>query len=274
MASRIDTTFARLRQQRRAAFVAYLGAGDPNLQTTPELVLALEEAGADLVELGVPFSDPLADGVVNQQSADRALRAGATTRGVLDAVAAIRTRSEIPIVLFTYLNPVYAFGFEAFHDAASEAGADGILVLDLPPDEAARNRELLNHRGLQQIRLVAPTTPPERIPLITAGAEGFLYYVSRAGVTGVQDALAGDLGPQVAALKAHTDVPVCVGFGIHRPDQAAAVARLADGVVVGSALVKVVEQNQHARDLPQRLRDFAAPLVAATHQEEKLNGAT
>lgn len=263
--SRLDTTFARLREQGRAAFVAYLSAGDPNLKTTPDLVVALEDAGADIVELGLPFSDPLADGVVNQMAADRALRAGTTTRGVLLAIEEIRRRSSIPLVLFTYLNPVFVFGFESFHDAASAAGADGILTLDLPPDEAARNRELLNHRGLQQIRLVAPTTPPERLPTVVRDAEGFIYYVSRAGVTGAQDSLADNIAGQVAAIKAHTSVPVCVGFGIHRPDQAAAVARAADGVVVGSALVKIVEQNQSAPDLARRLRDFAAPLAEAAH---------
>ena len=263
--SRIDQTFARTRAANRAAFVAYLSAGDPDLPTTPALVAALEAAGADIIELGLPFSDPLADGVVNQMAADRALRAGATTRGVLQTIETIRKTTQIPIVLFTYLNPVYNYGFEAFHRDAASAGADGILALDLPPDEAARNHEMLRHEGLQQIRLIAPTTPPERLPLIASQAEGFIYYVSRAGVTGVQDNLSTDIGPQVAAIKAHTDVPVAVGFGIHRPDQAAAVARSADGVVVGSALVRIVEQNAGAKDLPQKLHDFAAPIAAAIH---------
>ena len=263
--SRIDQTFAKTRAANRAAFVAYLCAGDPDLQTTPALVAALEAAGADIIELGLPFSDPLADGVVNQMAADRALRAGATTRGVLRAIEAIRKTSDIPIVLFTYLNPVYTYGFESFHRDAANAGADGILALDLPPDEAAVNRELLRHEGLQQIRLIAPTTPAERLPLIAGQAEGFIYYVSRAGVTGVQDDLATDIGAQVAAIKAHTEVPVAVGFGIHRPDQAAAVARAADGVVVGSALVRIIEQNPGAEDLPQKLHDFTAPLATAIH---------
>jgi tryptophan synthase alpha chain len=263
--SRIDQTFAKTRAANRAAFVAYLSAGDPDLQTTPALVAALEAAGADIIELGLPFSDPLADGVVNQMAADRALRAGANTRGVLRCIEAIRMTTEIPIVLFTYLNPVYTYGFEAFHRDAARAGADGILALDLPPDEAAVNRELLRHEGLQQIRLIAPTTPAERLPLIAGQAEGFIYYVSRAGVTGVQEDLATDIGAQVAAIKAHTDVPVAVGFGIHRPDQAAAVARAADGVVVGSALVRIIEQNSGAVDLARKLHDFAAPLAAAIH---------
>lgn len=265
MPSRLDTTFARLREQRRSAFVAYLCAGDPTLERTPALVAALEAAGADIIELGLPFSDPLADGMVNQMAADRALKAGATTAGVVEVVKEIRATSEIPIVLFTYLNPVYAYGFERFHQDAAAAGADGILTLDLPPDEAARNQELLNHQGLQQIRLIAPTTPEDRLPTLTDGAEGFIYYVSRAGVTGVQDSLAEGLEEQVAAVRRHAKVPVCVGFGIHRPDQAAQVAAAADGVVVGSALVRLVEEHGGAGDLPERLTAFAEPLARAVH---------
>lgn len=261
--SRIDTTFARARAENRAAFVAYLCAGDPNLESTPALVAALEAAGADIIELGLPFSDPLADGVVNQLAADRALRAGATTRGVLRMIERIRSVSEIPLVLFTYLNPVYTYGYEAFHRDAASAGADGILPLDLPPDEALQNRELLKHEGLQQIRLIAPTTPADRVPAITARAEGFIYYVSREGVTGVQNDLAVDLDKQVAAIKQHTSVPVAVGFGIHKPEQAASVARAADGVVIGSAIVRTVEANQSAPDLPDKLHAFAAPLAKA-----------
>ena len=261
--SRIDTTFARARTENRAAFVAYLCAGDPDLESTPALVAALESAGADVIELGLPFSDPLADGVVNQMAADRALKAGATTRGVLRMIERIRKTSDIPLVLFTYLNPVYTYGFESFHRDAASAGADGILSLDLPPDEADRNREFLNHTGLQQIRLIAPTTPPERVPVITARAEGFIYYVSREGVTGVQNDLAVDLDRQVAAIKEHTSVPVAVGFGIHQPAQAASVAKAADGVVIGSAIVRVIEANQEAKDLPSRLHAFAAPLAEA-----------
>jgi len=268
--SRIDDTFSRLDAGNRAAFVAYLCAGDPDLERTPDLVLALEKAGADIIELGIPFSDPLADGVVNQSAADRALKAGATTRGVLDSIRRIRERSSVPLVLFTYLNPVYTYGYEEFHRDAAAAGADGILALDLPPDEAACNAELLRHEGLQQIRLVAPTTPAERLPLIAAQAEGFIYQVSREGVTGVQDGLSDAIGPQVAALKQHTKVPVCVGFGIHRPEQAAAVARVADGVVVGSALVRLVEQHGTDPDLAERLGEFAAPLAEAIHHARLL----
>lgn len=261
--SRIDTTFARLKQENRAAFVAYLAAGDPTLEQTPALVAALEAAGADIIELGLPFSDPLADGVVNQMAADRALKAGATTRGVLRMIEQIRRVSEIPLVLFTYLNPVYTYGYQEFHRDAAAAGADGILPLDLPPEEADCHSELSQHVGLQQIRLIAPTTPAARIPVITGRAEGFIYYVSREGVTGVQDSLAVNLEAQVAAIKAHTNVPVCVGFGIHTPAQAISVARAADGVVIGSAIVRTIEQNQNAPDLADKLYAFAAPLAEA-----------
>ena len=261
--SRIDTTFARLKQENRAAFVAYLAAGDPTLEQTPALVAALEAAGADIIELGLPFSDPLADGVVNQMAADRALKAGATTRGVLRMIEQIRRVSEIPLVLFTYLNPVYTYGYQEFHRDAAAAGADGILPLDLPPEEADCHSELSQHVGLQQIRLISPTTPAARIPVITGRAEGFIYYVSREGVTGVQDSLAVNLEAQVAAIKAHTNVPVCVGFGIHTPAQAISVARAADGVVIGSAIVRTIEQNQNAPDLADKLYAFAAPLAEA-----------
>jgi len=266
MANRIDATFARLRDEKRAAFVAYLCAGDPSPERTPELVAALEAGGADIVELGLPFSDPLADGLVNQMAADRALKAGTTTQKVLEMIAAIRQRSEIPLVLFTYLNPVYTYGYEAFFRDAAAAGADGILPLDLPPDEAIRNGELSHATGLQQIRLIAPTTPAERIPLLAETAEGFIYYVSREGVTGVQDALATDLDAHVESIRAHTDVPVCVGFGIHTEAQAAAVARGADGVVIGSAIVRMIAEQGKVSDLADRLRDFVAPLAKAIHE--------
>ena len=191
--NRIDSTFSRLREQKKAAFVAYLCAGDPSFEITLDLVLALEKAGADVVELGLPFSDPLADGIVNQLAAQRALEGGATTAGVLDLVREIRSHSQIPLVLFTYLNPVYTYGFERFHAEASAAGADGVLLLDLPPDEASINPELTGTHGLKQIRLVAPTTPPDRMRELGARAEGFIYYVSREGVTGARSDLASDI---------------------------------------------------------------------------------
>jgi tryptophan synthase alpha chain len=216
-ANRIDARFAELRSAGKKAFVAYVCAGDPSLDATIDIVLALERAGVDVVELGVPFSDPLADGVVNQMAADRALKAGASTPGVLDMIRRLRERSQVPLVLFTYLNPVYTYGYERFHVDAAAAGADGVLVLDLPPDEAAQNAELKPAPQLRHIQLIAPTSPPERIADIARSAEGFVYYVSRLGVTGAQAEIATGIAEQVAIIRNATQVPVCVGFGVSNP---------------------------------------------------------
>ena len=262
-ANRLDSCFARLRSADQRAFVAYICAGDPTLEATVDVVLALERAGVDVVELGLPFSDPLADGVVNQMAADRALKAGATTAGVLEMIRRVREKSQIPLVLFTYLNPVYAYGYERFHHDAAAAGADGILVLDLPPEEAEENVELKPVPDLHHIQLIAPTSPPERIARIARSAEGFIYYVSRLGVTGAQTEIAGGIAEQVAEIRRVTRVPVCVGFGVSNPEQAAAVAAMADGVVVGSAIVKLIEKTGASTELAAGVENFVAPLVAA-----------
>ena len=261
--NRIDQRFKEFRAAGKKGFVAYIAAGDPTLEKTRDIVLELEKCGADIIELGVPFSDPLADGIVNQMAADRALRAGTTTLKVLELIKDIRKTSQVPIVLFTYLNPVYTYGFEKFHEDASAAGADGVLVLDLPPDEAALNVELIEGAGLRHIRLIAPTTPPERIKLIAQRAQGFIYYVSREGVTGAQSTLATGIGEQVQLIQAASPTPVAVGFGISSPDQARTVATMADAVVVGSAIVKLIEKHGNAPDLASKLRDFVKPLVDA-----------
>lgn len=261
--NRIDACFASLKAEGKRAFVAYVCAGDPSLDATVEIVKGLEAAGADVVELGLPFSDPLADGVVNQMAADRALRHGASTTKVLSMIRRIRAVSQIPLVIFTYLNPVYAYGYERFHQDAAAAGADGVLVLDLPPDEAALNAELKPPSELRHIRLIAPTTPRERVPLIAKQAEGFIYYVSREGVTGMQTTVATGIGEMVSAIQAASPVPVCVGFGISTPEQARAVAGMADGVVVGSAIVKLIEQNGSSPGLAARVAAFVKPLVDA-----------
>ncbi|MDZ4290011.1 MAG: tryptophan synthase subunit alpha [Prosthecobacter sp.] len=262
-ANRLDTRFAELRAANKRAFVAYICAGDPTMDATVEIVLALERAGADVVELGVPFSDPLADGVVNQLAADRALKAGASLPKVLEMIRSLRTRSQIPIVLFTYLNPVYAYGYARFHHEAAAAGADGVLVLDLPPDEAAENVELKATPELHHIQLIAPTSPPARIADIARQAQGFVYYVSRLGVTGQQTEIAAGIADQVEIIKAATDVPVCVGFGVSSPEQAAQVAAMADGVVVGSAIVNLIAKNGASPDLAQKVEAFVKPLVDA-----------
>jgi tryptophan synthase alpha chain len=261
--NRIDDAFGRLREHRQAAFVAYVCAGDPSLGATRDLVLGLDSAGVDIVELGLPFSDPLADGIVNQLAAQRALEGGATAARTLALVREIRESSEIPLVLFTYLNPVYAYGFDRFHADAAAAGVDGILLLDLPPDEAVANPELAGSHGVKQIRLIAPTTPPSRMRELASRAEGFVYYVSREGVTGAQSTLAEGIAENVGIIRSASRVPVCVGFGISTPEQAAAVARSADGVVVGSAIVRIIEANAGGSDLVARVTGFVRPLVEA-----------
>lgn len=274
MESRIDRLFEHLRQERRAAFIAYVCGGDPDPGRSLEILRALAVAGVDVVEIGVPFSDPLADGVVNQMAAERALKTGASLASTLQLVRDFRRDHDTPLVLFTYLNPIYTYGFERFQADALEAGADAVLLLDLPPDEARLNAELQapDGRRLQSIRLIAPTTPIDRARTLAAGAEGFIYYVSREGVTGEQTELAQGLDDKVAALKAVTAVPVAVGFGISNPDQAANVARAADGVVVGSAIVRVIEQNAAAPDVAEKVAAFVRPLVAATRHARDTAG--
>jgi tryptophan synthase alpha chain len=266
--NRIDSTFRDLSGRGRKAFVAYITAGDPNPARTPELVWALERAGADVVELGVPFSDPLADGVVNQLSAQRALEAGTRTADVLKIVRSVRTQSQVPIVLYTYFNLLCAYGLERFCIHAADAGVDGLLVLDLPPEESQGDKAVGSRLGdgrLRRISLVAPTTPPERLSQVLEKASGFVYYVSREGVTGMQDQIAASIGAKIDLLRKSTALPLCVGFGISNPEQARAVARQADGVVVGSALVNRIAEWGKDADLPAKLEAFARPLAEAIH---------
>jgi tryptophan synthase alpha chain len=259
MQNRITECFAVLRSRNEKAFIAYIVAGDPDLPRTVDLALALEKAGTDILELGVPFSDPLADGLVNQLAAQRALEAGVTVQGVLECVRQIRRRSQIPIVLYTYMNPIFQFGFERFHREASDAGVDGLLLLDLPPEE-----DLDGHSaGPLHIRLIAPTTPPARIEKICARAAGFIYYVSREGVTGVQSGVASSVGERIAQIRRATKLPIAVGFGISNAEQAREVARFADAIVVGSAIVQKIQETSAASDMPERIGQFVQPLVAA-----------
>ena len=264
-ANRIDDAFAALRATRKKAFVAYIAAGDPSLAQTSRLAFALEAAGVDILELGVPFSDPLADGTVNQAAATRALAAGTTCAGVLRCVREMRADGlRMPVVLYTYLNPVYAFGFDRFLAEAAAAGVDGLLLLDLPPDEAERNAELRRRpEGLRLIRLVAPNTPPDRVRLIAAAAEGFVYFVSREGVTGERASVAASIEERVAAIRAATPLPVVVGFGISNPEQARQAAQSVDGVVVGSAIVRRIGELGAEPELAARIADFVRPLVSA-----------
>ena len=266
--NRIDRKFRELKARGQKAFVAYITAGDPNPETTPELVWALERAGADIVELGVPFSDPLADGVVNQLSAQRALEAGTTTQRVFEILQAVRAQSQIPIVLYTYFNLIYAHGIERFCLHAHQAGADGLLVLDLPPEESVGDSGIGSRLGdgsLRRISLVAPTSPAERISKILEKATGFVYYVSREGVTGMQEHVATSISSRIDLLRQQTKLPICVGFGISTPEQARTVAQQADGAVVGSVLVNRIAEWGADKDLPQKLENFARPLAQAIH---------
>jgi tryptophan synthase alpha chain len=262
--NRIDATFAKLREEGRAAFVAYVCAGDPDLETTLRIVRDFAAWGVDVMELGVPFSDPMADGTVNQLASERALAAGATVCGVLDLVRRIRAESGIPVVLYTYMNPVYAYGFSRFLEDARAAGVDGLLLLDLPPEEQDANEELQGATDLRFIRLVAPTTPEPRIARIAARSEGFLYYVSREGVTGERRDVASDLEARLEEIRRHAKVPVVVGFGVSAPEHAAAIAAHADGVVVGSAIVRQIAAGGDVADLMRRLEETVVPLVRAT----------
>ncbi len=265
MRNRIDSCFAELQAAKRKAFVAYITAGDPSLDCTIDLVLAMEESGVDIVELGVPFSDPLADGIVNQMAAQRAIEAGATLPKLLETIATIRSQSDIPLVLFTYLNPLFQFGLDRFEVAALEAGVDGLLVLDLPPDEDIAPARDPGHAYLARIRLIAPTTTAERLPTLTRSGSGFIYCVSREGVTGEQQTVSDSIASRVAEIKATTPLPVVVGFGISTPEQAATVAGSADGVVIGSAIVKQIATHGADSDLPKRIQDFLKPLAKAIH---------
>lgn len=263
--NRIAARFAANRAEGRKSFVAYLSAGDPHLDATVELACAFAAAGVDVLELGVPFSDPMADGVAIQASYERALQAGATTRGVLDAVRRIRARSQIPLLLFTYLNPVLAYGVEAFARDAAAAGADGVLLLDLPPEQDPAMLRTLQDAGLATVCLAAPTTTAARRKYLARNSRGFLYYICRLGVTGERAELPRDLGKRVGELKRAADIPVCIGFGISSPEQAAEAARHGDGAVVGSHLVKLVERHGASPDLVRLVAARAGELAAAVH---------
>lgn len=261
--NRIVERLAQLRRDRRKGLVVYIGAGDPDLEATHQLALAFDRAGVDVLELGVPFSDPLADGLVNQLAAQRGLKSGTTPAKLLATVAAIRRESGIPIVLYIYFNLVHKIGLERFIAEAARAGVDGLLVLDLPPEEADHYETLMAGAGLCNIYLVAPTTPEARIELIAKRAAGFIYYVSREGVTGMQANVADTIGAMTAKIRAHTALPVAIGFGVSTPEQARTVAAFGDAVVVGSAIVNQIAEHGGTPDLVQRVGKFVESLAMA-----------
>lgn len=264
MSTRIARKFAELKARDERALVAYITAGDPTPARTTSLVLALERAGADIIELGVPFSDPTADGPVIQRAAERALKAGTTVAGILEIARRIRQKSEIPLMLFTYLNPALRYGFERLSIEAKEAGIDGCLLTDLSVEEAGAYVRQMREVGLDTVFLAAPTSTPARLELVAKYSTGFVYLVSRTGVTGVQDRVSASVAPMVEALRAKTDSPLAVGFGISRREHVEALRPSVDGVVVGSAIVKLIEAYGQGPELEERVEELVRDLKQGT----------
>jgi tryptophan synthase alpha chain len=260
--SRLETRFSSLQAEHSKALVTFITAGDPNLAVTEEIIYLLEEAGADVIELGVPFSDPMADGPTIQLSSERALASGTTLHAILELVTSVRKRSQIPIILMGYLNPLFAYGYDRFCRDAVCAGVDGVLVVDMPPEESRELTIPARHYGLDVIFLLTPTSDAERIAIVKRLGSGFVYYVTVTGVTGARASVSVSLAQELARVKQGILLPIMAGFGISTPEQAAEVAKLADGVVVGSAIVKLFE-NYCDEELKQRLRHYVAELKRA-----------
>ena len=262
MSERIAAAFRGARSAGRPAFIPFITAGDPDLAATRAIVFALARAGADVIEIGVPFSDPIADGIVLQRAAERALRGGTTLARILDLVGDLRREGSPPLVLFTYFNPIHRLGMETFALRAEAAEVNGVLITDLPPEEAQAMRQSLDPRHIDRIGFVAPTSTPARIRMIAADSGGFLYVISRAGVTGARADLPPGLAEQVAGVRAAAgSLPIAVGFGISSREQMRAIAAFADGVVVGSALAKVIEEAGARADLPRQVEQFCRTLL-------------
>jgi tryptophan synthase alpha chain len=258
---RLAQTFARCRSEGRPAFVSYVCAGDPDVATSKSILASLAQAGADILEVGVPFSDPLADGLTNQLAAQRALEGGMTFNHLLEIIRDTRAITDKPIILYCYYNLLFSFGIESYCEKAKAAGIDGLLVLDCPPEEAGELIAASKKFSLANVFIIAPTTPPARMALIAKHASGFIYYVSREGVTGERSELAQNLQSAVKEIKKHTDLPICVGFGISTAAHVKAIGEIADGVVVGSALVNVIaahkdNRSQAAAAIGQKVREL------------------
>jgi len=266
LANRIDATFEKLRARGEKALITYIMAGDPSLQETEALVMELEKHGSDIVELGVPFSDPIADGPVIQQAADRALRGGTTLRKILGMVAGLRRRTQIPLVLMAYYNTIDAFGIPAFCREATAAGVDGLIVPDMPPEEASALREASAEAGGPLlVFLLAPTSTPARRAAVARQSRGFIYYVSLTGITGAKLTDLADVRRNVEQIRRVTRTPIAVGFGIATPQDAAQVADVADGVIVGSAIVRQIGEHHQEPDLLDRVGSLVRSLKAAMH---------
>lgn len=259
--SRIAETFTQLKLNKRGGFIPFLTAGDPDLATTEKLIVALAENGADIIEVGVPFSDPVADGIVIQRASERALKQGVTLANVLTCIAAAQRKIKVPVVLFSYFNPLLQYGIERLADDAKAVGVDGVLVTDLIPEEAAEFNRVLEAQAIDPIYLVAPTTSDKRLKIIAGRARGFIYAVSRAGVTGARSEASTDAEKLVSRVRAVSDLPVAVGFGVSTAEQVREVWRYADAAVVGSAIVREIQQQANESDLVARIGDFTCQLT-------------
>jgi tryptophan synthase alpha chain len=259
---RLSKKFAAGKAEGRPTLVAYLTAGDPTPEHTVELALALERGGAGLIELGVPFSDPIADGPVIQRASDRALHAGTNVAKVLDIAAGIRAKSDVPMILFSYLNPLLRYGLDALCAEAARRGIDGCLFTDLSVEEAEEPVAVMRKHGLDTVFLAAPTSTDRRLKLVAEYSSGFIYVVSRTGVTGEQDTVQSGVGPLVSRLRTLTDKPLAVGFGVSKAEHVTAIGEYADGVVVGSAIMRIVEKHGQDADLPARLEAFVRGITA------------
>lgn len=264
--NRIDLLFKKLRRQRKKGFIVYITAGDPNLAVTERLIVELEKSGVDLIELGIPFSDPLADGPTIQRASQRAIAKGVNIKSILGMVRSSRKKVSLPLVFMTYYNLVSHYGLRKFVKEAKQSGADGVIIPDLPPEEAEELTALAKKEDFATIFLAAPTSTKPRLKKIAVKSKGFIYYVSLTGVTGARERLPQDILDHVRSLKRITKKPVCVGFGVSKPAQARRISQLADGVIVGSAIIRVIEKNIGKRDLYKKVSRFASSLEKAIHR--------
>jgi tryptophan synthase alpha chain len=274
LASRLTLAFDRIRAEKRTGLVTYVTAGDPDMARSADILKALDRAGADVLEVGIPFSEPLADGPVIQRATERALAAGATASGVLDLVARVRSTVRAPIVLFTYANPVLRLGVEAFGDRAREAGVDGVLVLDLPIEEAGGFRDAMAQRDIDMIFLLSPTTTDARMQAAATLARGFLYGISRLGVTGTRDAVADGAAALAGRMRAATSLPIALGFGISSPEHVRQIGKFADAAVVGSGLVGVIAESGQSPDLIERVESYVRWLRGDAHIHDNRRAQT
>ncbi len=265
--SRLDEVFSKVKGENRVALMPFLTAGDPTLAHTERYILEMEKNGADIVELGIPFSDPLADGPTIQRASQRALTGGVTLAGILDFLKGLRQKTSLPVVLMGYYNPIFHYGVSSFVKTAKSAGADGLIVPDLPPEEAGELIEAARKADLDTVFLLAPTSTPERIRKIAEVSRGFIYYVSLTGVTGARTSLSTGIEDAIARIREATTMPVCIGFGISSPEHVERVRASADGVIVGSAVVGLIEQVSGESEGPVEVGKFVGKLKAATVKE-------